>query len=165
MTTSDIHPSFDFNLPEAPLSPSKAKRQAPRFRAPKGARARTARLDRQDYVRTLLRDRPDMIGRGPDSVMEKLEARFGLGISTGVITKIRKEVMAELAVKAAALPTPTPPTKLPPAPTRDLLTHIGHAIVKAIPGVMEFTLTVDDQGRMSIRCQRQELTSTSFVTP
>jgi transcriptional regulator with XRE-family HTH domain len=155
-----------------PRKPWPDARKAAQAALPKGYRSFEQRERRLSFVRDLVRARPNIHERGADSIHEALMRTFGVGIDTGDIKRIRKEVDAERAIAAVApLPPPegfqrrdselvvaVPQPK--PAATDDTEANIRAAVqlvLEAVPHLRSFTIAVDDHGHADVAFTTREV--------
>jgi len=138
---------------------------------PDGSMSRSARQLRTDFVRDMLKQRPDARTSGADSIIAAVRRTFGVGIDPRHVEEIRTEVArerleAEVRAKIAAEATATPvaiPVTPPPAsspmpavePRPDSADHereIGDLVemlVSSVPTLRTLHVEVDDNGEAS----------------
>lgn len=160
--------------PPAAESPAVATGVARRVRQyatlPPGAKQPDNVLERREFARSILMQRPAITSRGDDGLIELVRKRFGVGMSDVEVRRIREEVerdAIEREVRAkisqeqlhqapppAVAPTP-PPAPVPvvtvTAAVNDADVSAGvELIVGAVPGLQEMTIRVDDAGVVTV---------------
>lgn len=161
--------------PTVPTEPPKKPRKpmAPR---PQGMMTADKVREREDFVRGIFLQRPRAPIEGPDGVRKLVRDRFGIGLSSDAILKIKNEmgrgivapVATEAARQAMAQPIEQPmPHQAPErlagatlaAPPRDFKADIAAAIkmiADAVPGLRRLVVEIDDDGAIKVAHQIRE---------
>lgn len=136
---------------------------------PDGSMSVAARSLRRQYVRDILRERPNAPATGPDGVISMVRRRFGIGIQPGEVAGIRRELAAGPTIHpptapAAAAPPPATVAPAPiaaaaavatPAPAPDLSAAI-ELVLGAIPGLRTMRIDVGESGEASVTYEIRE---------
>lgn len=116
------------------VPPESAPEEKPSHRAKYGTL-----IERAEYARTILRERPHISAAGPDGLSAIVEAKFGIGMSSQTIASLREAVEAERIGPAPVrrlTPPPVPVVATPP-PGRGTEAVAGDAVALQFAAAIE----------------------------
>lgn len=169
--------------PVAPGNNAQVSTRKPRTPAPVGSYGAAAIAKRAEFVRNILRTRPEARTTGRDSIVELVRSTFGVGISPEAIEQLRAEVAAEcrspnthtehkpiVPIVEVKTPIDAPPnraqldheqaTTAPSHGPADISSAV-QLILEALPHLQAFTITVDESGEAHVDYQIRKVTITT----
>lgn len=138
----------------APAPPTKPKPKQPTL--PEGWKTTDRINERREFARGVFMQRPDIGLSGRDGLRDMLLSRFGVGVSSVELERIRAEVkQARTGTPAPAAPTVAPTPEAEPEQVRavdinEVLGTISAMALESIPSLHKLTIEVAPDGSVSI---------------
>lgn len=178
-------------LKVVPQEPAVHQTRKPRKPSPPGSFGAVQIARRTEFVRNMLRQRPNANTSGRDSVLEAVRNTFGVGISQEAIELIRAEVAAECRSPNTHTPitgvhradevttaqrveatingkpatvterSPGHYTATPAPASAGDIETAVQLVLEALPNLQTFTITVDEHGEASVDYQIRKVVVTT----